>query len=455
MFTIHRISGRLRLVFQALIIGVFVATSASSATGQVLNQGPEYVSGRYIVIFHDRPELAQRTVSEMAVSKGMKITHVYDGEEHPFGFAGEFDDQSVARLRLDPRVAHIEQDQIVRVHAKPIVPSKSGRLNEQASTRGLIVRPKPKGTPVIPPQTISWGMVRINAASSSAKSGDGSGSVNVDVAVIDTGIDLKHPDLKLMGGRNFTSGGFGNYGDGYGHGTHVAGIIGALDNSFGVVGVAPGARLWSVRVMDNTGTGLMSGVIAGVNYVTSIAKTIEIANMSLGGSESKALSLAMDKAIAAGITFVVASGNESTDCRTSSPANSLNKGLITVSGMNQDGSFASYSNYGRNFLDDSGAENGVDVIAPGTNIYSTYKAGTYSTLSGSSMATAHATGVAALCKVANPSFKPHQIRNSVMKSAPAGFLGYNGLALFGITPWSATIGDPDGFYEPLINAGAY
>ena len=170
MFTIHRISGRLRLVFKALIIGVFVATSASSATGQVLNQGPEYVPGRYIVIFHDRPELAQRTVSEMAVSKGMKITHVYDGEEHPFGFAGEFDDQSVARLRLDPRVAHIEQDQIVRVHAKPIVPSKSGRLNEQASRRGLIVRPKPKGTPVIPPQTISWGMVRINAASSSAKS---------------------------------------------------------------------------------------------------------------------------------------------------------------------------------------------------------------------------------------------------------------------------------------------
>ena len=456
MFRSHQIPGRLSLIFQVLVIGAIVSTSLRSSTAQVLNQGPEFVRGRYIVIFHDQPEIAQRTVSEMAVSKGMNVTHVYEAEDHPFGFAGELDDHALARLRLDPRVAHIEQDQIVRVHAKPIeVPSKAGKFNDQARTRGLIVRPKPKATPVVPPQTISWGMVRINAVNSFTKSGDGSGSVNIDVAVIDTGIDTKHPDLKVMGGRNFTSGGFGNYGDGYGHGTHVAGIIGALDNSFGVVGVAPGARLWSVRVMDNTGTGLMSGVIAGVNYVTSIAKTIEIANMSLGGSESKALSMAMDKAIAAGITFVVASGNESTDCRTSSPANSLNKGLITVSGMNQDGSFASYSNYGKNFLDDSGKDNGVDVIAPGTNIYSTYKAGGYSTLSGSSMGTAHVTGVAALCKVLNPSFKPEQIRNSVMKSAPVGFLGYNGLALFGITPWSATMGDPDGFYEPLINAGAY
>ena len=123
--------------------------------------------------------------------------------------------------------------------------------------------------------------------------------------------------------------------------------------------------------------------------------------------------------------------------------------------MDLDGNLADYSNYGRNYQDDGGAENGVDVIAPGSNIYSTYKGGTYATLSGSSMATAYVTGVAALCKVANPSFKPDQIRASLMRSAPPSFLGTSGKAIFGISPWSAAKGDPDNFYEPLVNAGAY
>ena len=431
-----------------LWVGCAIFLSPQPAKSQLLKPASPYVPGRYIVLFHEgHAESVPGVITQMSAEIGLHVVHHYDGQ----GFAGHLSDSALARLRNDPRVAHIEQDQEVRIQAQP----DGQRIRTAKGVPSNLVKPKPKAAPVRNSQTIPWGITRINAGNSSTKSGDGAGSVDIDVAVIDTGIDLKHPDLKIVGGKNFTNGGISNYGDGYGHGTHVSGIIAAMDNTIGVVGVAPGARLWSVRVMDNTGSGYMSGVIAGVNYVTSNARTIKIANMSLDGGESKALQMAIDKAVAAGVTVVGAAGNESTDCRTSCPANSINTGFITASALDLDGNLADYSNYGRNYQDDGGAENGVDVIAPGSNIYSTYKGGTYATLSGSSMATAYVTGVAALCKVANPSFKPDQIRASLMRSAPPSFLGTSGKAIFGISPWSAAKGDPDNFYEPLVNAGAY
>jgi subtilisin family serine protease len=279
--------------------------------------------------------------------------------------------------------------------------------------------------------------------------------VNIDVAVIDTGIDLTHPDLTVAGGRNFTGGSPTNYSDANGHGTHVAGTIAAKDNTIGVVGVAPGARLWAVRVLDRSGSGTMSGVISGVDWVTSNASTIEVANMSLGGGNSAALNSAIDKAVAAGVTFVVAAGNSSTDCRSSSPANSTNTGVVTVSALDQNGSLAYFSNFGLNFSDDAGAENGVDVTAPGVNIYSTAMGSGYTTMSGTSMASPHVAGTAALCKAANPSMTPAQVKQSVMNSAPAAYLGTGSSGIFGIAPWAVTSGDADGFTEPLVNVSGY
>src|SRR5262249_11441352 len=139
--------------------------------------------------------------------------------------------------------------------------------------------------------------------------------VNVDVAVIDTGVDLTHPDLNVADGTDCT--GIGSYNDDNGHGTHVSGTIGALDNDIGVVGVAPGVRIHPVKVLDSTGNGSWSNVNCGIDWVTQHAGTIKVANMSLGGLSAESAStcgasslhLAICNSVAAGVTYVVAAGN--------------------------------------------------------------------------------------------------------------------------------------------------
>ncbi len=142
--------------------------------------------------------------------------------------------------------------------------------------------------------------------------------VDVDVAIIDTGIDLDHPDLNVAGGKNCQK--RTSYDDGNGHGTHVAGTVGGLDNGAGAVGMAPGARLWAVRVLDNSGSGTWSSVICGIDWVTAQhAPTIEVANMSLGGSgsdgtcASSSLHQAICNSVGSGVTYAVAAGNSSAD----------------------------------------------------------------------------------------------------------------------------------------------
>src|SRR5216117_170458 len=133
--------------------------------------------------------------------------------------------------------------------------------------------------------------------------------VNVDIAIIDTGIDLTHPDLNVYRNITFVTGTTtGN--DDNGHGTHVAGIAAALDNNIGVVGVAPGARLWAVKVLDNNGRGALSDVISGVDYVTENAGEIEVANMSLAGrGTGESLRLAIQNSVGRGVVYVVAAAN--------------------------------------------------------------------------------------------------------------------------------------------------
>ena len=258
------------------------------------------------------------------------------------------------------------------------------------------------------------------------------------VAVIDTGADLTHPDLNIYsaGAKNCSIGAI-NANDMNGHGTHVSGTIGAIDNGTGVVGVAPGARIWPVKVLTDAGSGLNSDVICGIDYVTAHASQIEVANMSLGGSgtddgncgnsNNDAMHKAICRSVAAGITYAVAAGNDSEDAANSTPA--AYDEVITVSALSDfngvpgggapstcrsdvDDTFADYSNFGSD----------VDIIAPGTCIYSTWMLGGYNTISGTSMATPHVTGGAALYKATHPTATPAQVKSALQAS---GTLDWN------------------------------
>lgn len=205
------------------------------------------------------------------------------------------------------------------------------------------------------------------------------------VWIIDTGIDLDHPDLNVDIGRSksFVSGQTSTD-DQNGHGTHVAGIIGAKNNSIGVTGVASGARLVALKVLNQLGEGRLSGIIQAVNHVVQNGKAGDVVNLSLGGEGTSAtLERAIVQAANAGILFAIAAGNESENSDDYSPARVNHANVFTVSAMNRNNQFAPFSNFG----------NSVDVCAYGVGIRSTYKDGTYATLSGTSMAAPHIAGL--------------------------------------------------------------
>jgi subtilisin family serine protease len=250
----------------------------------------------------------------------------------------------------------------------------------------------------------------------------------VDIAIIDTGIDLDHPDLNVVSSTNCARSlgacrdGQGN--DGHGHGSHVAGIAAALDNSYGVVGVAPGARLWAVKVMSDKGTGYLSWIIKGIDWVTAHAASIEVANMSLAWyGYSSAAHTAIKNSVAKGVVYFAAAGNDSTDvygpdgtfgteddiCPAAFPEvaaiSALNDtdgawgGTGGTSEYGNDDSLASFSNFSRSVAQGNPVDSpgmAIDLMCPGVNIYSTYKNGGYTTFSGTSMASPHASGLAAL-----------------------------------------------------------
>ncbi|MGH2734885.1 MAG: S8 family serine peptidase, partial [Actinomycetota bacterium] len=283
-------------------------------------------------------------------------------------------------------------------------------------------------------QNLPTGVNRAEADLSPTAAIDGADTrVDVDVAVIDTGVNLSHPDLNVnaAGAKNCTNP-LTSVEDLNGHGTHVSGTIGALDNTSGVAGMAPGARIWPVKVLTDVGVGLNSQVICGIDYVAAHAAEIEVANMSLGGAgeddgncgetSGDAEHAAICSAVAAGITFVVAAGNDSADAKDSSPA--AYDEVITVSALSdfdgapggagsptcrddQDDTFADYSNFGSD----------VDIIAPGTCIESTWMAGGYDTISGTSMASPHVAGAAALYASRNPSATPDQVKSALQSAA--------------------------------------
>ncbi len=350
--------------------------------------------------------------SRHAQSYGATVDHVF---RHALrGYSARMSASAAARLAGDAGVASVVLDREVRITA----------------------------------QTLPPGINRVDADVSSAMAGNGRGAVDVDIAVVDTGIDRKHRDLNVVGGVNCVPGGT-SPNDLHGHGTHVAGSAGAKDNGLGVVGVAPGARLWAVRVLNSQGSGLWSSVICGVDWVTARADVIEVANMSLGGDGPEGsctdggLHEAICASVAAGVTYAVAAGNAGEDARFFTPA-SYDE-VITVSAMTDfdgqpggvgtptcqigtDDEFAFFSNFG----DD------VDLTAPGVCVLSTWRAGGYRSISGTSMASPHVAGAAALYLVGNPTASPADVKAA--------------LEAAGTSDWT---GDPDGVQEPLVNVGGF
>jgi len=399
---------------------IFSGGIGSPVSAFVPDSGP--VPDHYIIKLRPNDQAAA-VANEMALSHGLGIGHVY---QHALnGFSAFVPQGRLNALRSDPRVVSIVEDQYVSIDRGP---SGGG------------------GSTV--PQTIPTGIRRINGDLSSARSGDGGGVVNVDVAVIDTGI-YAHPDLNVAGGTNCSTG--KSYNDGNGHGTHVSGTIAAKDNGFGVVGVAPGARLWAVRVLNNAGSGSWSSVICGIDFVTAHVSTIKVANMSLGGSGSAGscndggLHEAICNSVNAGVTYVVAAGNESDDVANHVPA-AYNE-VITVSALadfdgepgglaaptcrtDEDDTFANFSNYGA----------GVDIIAPGVCILSTWNDGGYNTISGTSMASPHVTGAAALYVSTHPGATPAQVKQALLAA--------------GSSNWNNG-DDPDGIKEPLLDVSSF
>lgn len=277
------------------------------------------------------------------------------------GFAAKINKEQLKILKADSRVKLIEQDQMITL-GKPANPGNSGG--------GSITQPA---------EVMPWGIERVKGGISESTG---------TAWIIDTGIDLDHPDLNVDPTRNksFLGGkDADNPDDGNGHGTHVAGTIAAIDNSIGVIGVAAGAKVVAVRVLDSRGSGTYSGVIAGVDYVGTEGNAGDVANMSLGGSFSEVLNNAVVKASDdSKVIFCIAAGNDGKNANNYSPASANGTYVRTVSASDSGDNFAYFSNYGNP---------PVDWCAPGVSIKSTWKGGGYNTISGTSMATPHAAGV--------------------------------------------------------------
>jgi subtilisin family serine protease len=317
-------------------------------------------------------------------------------------------------------------------------PSIQGVFNDKIPT--LTQFPMP-----YQPQSTPTGIDRVDADLSAARSGDKKGSVNVDIAILDTGVN-GHVDLNVYDCRSFVLPPAiqPNCGDGDGHGTHVAGIAAAKDNDKGVVGTAPGARIWALKVLpDNPANARMSDVVFGLNYVGWYAHLIEVVNLSLElpGFDPPTF-VAIETLVNKGVVVVVAAGNDNVNAAYISPAGFPS--AITVSAItdsdgkcgglgtvlqevggapqynavnNPDDFFASYSNFGEI----------VDLAAPGSHIVSTLNTGGYGSESGTSMAAPHVAGAAALLKSLHPNASPKEVDAFLKKTgSKAPFHAYGG-----------------------------
>jgi subtilisin family serine protease len=386
---------------------VAAACAALLALPAAAGAKPTPIPGRYIVVLKDGAS-GRAVASEHARSANAQVLQTYDAALH--GYTANLSAAGLAKVKADPRVASVTQDA--------------------------------EGVP-IQSQVLPTGVDRIDADTSSQLAGDGFGAVNGDVAVFDTGIQVNHPDLNVAGGVNCldASNAYNDhtYGDQYGHGTHVAGIIGAKDDISGVVGVAPGVRLWSVRDLDSRASGTISSQLCGINWVTANGPSlgIKVVNSSqalltartddgnCGYSNGDVLHQAICNSTNAGILWVFGAGNSAVAFTNAAGMNYPQ--VLTVTGTadgngqpnvpttasvtcgsainlggkkgttykETDDKYASFSDWA-----DTAAQQAHTVAAPGVCIWSTFLNSTYGYLTGTSMSSPTVAGTVELCLVA-------------------------------------------------------
>ncbi|MFF3427149.1 S8 family serine peptidase [Streptomyces sp. NPDC002602] len=351
------------------------ASAADGPQGVIENAGVAgAVPGSYIVTLND--SAARSTAdSGKAVAKryGARIDRTYSAALN--GYSVEVSEAQARKLAADPAVRSVVQNRTFTVDA---------------------TQPNPP----------SWGLDRIdqralpldNSYTYPDKAGEG-----VTAYIIDTGVRISHTDFGTRASYGYDAIDNDNTAqDGHGHGTHVAGTVGGT-----AYGVAKKAKIVGVRVLNNQGSGTTAQVVAGIDWVTRNAVKPAVANMSLGGGADSALDTAVRNSIAAGITYAVAAGNESTDASTKSPARVAE--AITVGATTNTDAKASYSNYGSI----------LDLFAPGSSITSSWGTGdtATNTISGTSMASPHVAGAAALYLSQNPTSTPAQVSAGLVAAA--------------------------------------
>ncbi len=369
---------------------VVVAPAAASA---------QEIEGQYIVVFKNQASKAEGEVTKGKVRReGGRVQHEYSRVLK--GFSAKLDDQALAEVRNDPNVAFVEPDRVISL-----------ATDQTPATWGL--------------DRIDQRALPLNNTYSYTPTGAG-----VKAYIIDTGILTTHTNF---GGRAI---------DGYdavdgvlpatdcnGHGTHVAGTVGST-----TYGVAKGVTLVAVRVLNCQGSGTNSGVIAGIDWVTAnhTAGQPAVANMSLGGGASSAIDTAVNNSISDGVTYAIAAGNSSANACNYSPART--ERAITVGSTTIQDARSSFSNYGTC----------LDIFAPGSNITSTWSTSNTATntISGTSMATPHVAGVAALALQGSPAASPQTVRDLLVNTATNGVVT------------SAGTGSPNRLlYSPLTPGG--
>ena len=388
----------------------------------------QVIPGQYIAVLKRGTQNSQAVAETLGRQHGLGVGAVYGHAIQGFAFRGS--PKAAAALTKHAQIAYVEPDQLCW-------PSAEG-----------------------PPQVLPTGVDRVDVDAiliDDVPLINGIDDVvDADVAIIDSGIDIDHPDLRVVGGKHFYWGSRpwkmrsdDDYDDVWFHGTFVAGIAGAIDNEVGVVGVAPGVRLWAVRVFEEPWSSTpKSVVIAALDWVTANSDIFEVANLSLGGGYSQAENDAVRRAVEAGIVVTVAAGNSSADAADYSPASEPT--ALTVSAMEDinglpgggvgsagsgDDNFAYFSNFGEI----------VDVCAPGCVMVSTFPDGEYGRFgSGTSWAAPHVAGAAALYIAA---FGMDKSFDGVFEVSHAiKTLGWQLGELEYILE-----GDPDEFPEPLLN----